>query len=81
LARIAARQKDPDTSQKLFEKTLEQEPEPFIKGWTLVYLGRLSLAADDNETAAKYFQEALQVEGASDDARQAAKDGAQASAK
>ena len=77
LARIAAKQKDPETSQKLFEKTLELEPEPFVKGWTLVYLGRLSVAAGDRDAAAKYFQDALQVPGASDDARKAAKDGAQ----
>jgi len=77
LARIAAKQKDPETSQKLFEKTLELEPEPFVRGWTLVYLGRLSVAAGDREAAAKYFQDALQVEGASNDARQAANDGAQ----
>ena len=77
LARIAANQKDPETSERLFEKILELEPEPFVKGWTLVYLGRLALAAKDREPAAKYFQDALKVEGASDDARQAAKDGAQ----
>jgi len=77
LARIAAKQKDPETSQKLFEKTLELEPEPFVKGWTLVYLGRLSVASGDREAAAKYFLDAQQVPGASDDARKAAKDGAQ----
>ncbi|HEY2012408.1 MAG TPA: tetratricopeptide repeat protein [Bryobacteraceae bacterium] len=77
LGRIAAKQKDPETSQKLFEKALELEPEPFVKGWTLVYLGRLSVAAGDRDAAAKYFQTALQVEGASEDARKAAKDGVQ----
>ena len=77
LGRIAAKQKDPETSQKLFEKTLDLDPEPFVKGWTLVYLGRLSVAAGDREAAAKYFQGALQVEGASNDARLAAKDGVQ----
>jgi len=76
LARIAAKQKDPETSQKLFEKILELEPEPFVNGWTLVYLGRLSLASGDRDAAAKYFVEALQVKGASDDARIAAQDGA-----
>src|SRR6185436_7018242 len=76
LGRIAAKQKDPEASVKLFEKVLDLDPEPFVKGWTLVYLGRLSIAAGDREAAAKYFQRALQVEGASNDARQAAKDGA-----
>ncbi len=77
LGRIAAKQKDPEASLRLFEKVLELEPEPFVKGWTLVYLGRLSVAAGDRDAAGKYFQSALQVEGASNDARQAAKDGAQ----
>jgi tetratricopeptide (TPR) repeat protein len=81
LGRIAAKQKDPEAAVKLFEKVLDLQPEPFVKAWTLVYLGRLSIAADDRAAAAKYFESALQVEGASNDARQAAKDGAQMIAK
>ena len=81
LARIAALQKDPEAAERLFQKTLEFEPEPFIKAWTLVYLGRLSLDAGEREQAAKYFQSALQVEGASDEARKQAQQGAQLSSK
>jgi tetratricopeptide (TPR) repeat protein len=77
LARIAAMQKDPETSLRLFEKTLDLEPDAFVKGWTLVYLGRLSVASDDRAAAQKYFQSALEVKGASEEALKAAKDGAQ----
>jgi tetratricopeptide (TPR) repeat protein len=81
LARIAAFEKDPETSERLFLKVLDLEPEPPVKAWTLVYLGRLSLAAQDGVQAGKYFQSALQVAGASDAARQAAQQGMQRSAK
>lgn len=75
LARIAALQKDPDTSERLFLKVLDLEPEPPVKAWTLVFLGRLSLAAGDGAAAGKYFRDALQVPGASDMARKAAQQG------
>ena len=39
LARIAVLQKDPETAERLFQKTLELEPEAQVKAWTLVYLG------------------------------------------
>ena len=64
LAHIAAQQKDPESSQRLFLKTLELDPEPQIKCWTLVYLGKLSLASSEPDEAVKYFQQALKVEGA-----------------
>jgi predicted negative regulator of RcsB-dependent stress response len=66
LARIAALQKDPESSQRLFLRTLELDPEPPVKAWTLVYLGKLSLASNEPDEAVKYFQQALQVEGASE---------------
>jgi tetratricopeptide (TPR) repeat protein len=72
LARIAVLQKDPETAEKLFEKTLQSQPEPQVQAWALVYLGRLSMAAGDREQAAKHFNDALKVEGASLPARQAA---------
>lgn len=79
LARIAALQKDPELAQQLFHKTLELQPEPQVKAWSLVYLGRLSVAEGDRAQAANYFQSALKVEGASDAARQAASQGAESS--
>jgi tetratricopeptide (TPR) repeat protein len=77
LARIAVLQKDPETAERLFEKTLESQPEALVKAWALVYLGRLSMAAGDREQAAKHFQDALQVDGATLPARQAAEMGVQ----
>jgi tetratricopeptide (TPR) repeat protein len=77
VARIAAKKKDPETAERMFEKTLELEPEPWVKAWALVYLGRLSMAAGDGSQAGKYFQKALAVDGASDEARKAAQQGAQ----
>jgi hypothetical protein len=77
MARIAAIQKDPETAEQLFQKTLELQPEPQVKAWALVYLGRLSLAAEDSDQAVKYFQEALKVDGASEAARKAATEGLQ----
>lgn len=79
LARIAALQKDPETAVRLFQKTLELGPEAPVKAWSLVYLGQLELAAGERVQAGKYFQQALQVEGASDLARQKAHQGIQLS--
>jgi tetratricopeptide (TPR) repeat protein len=81
LARIAALQKDPETAERLFQKTLELEPESAVKAWTLVYLGQLELAAGERDQAGKYFQSALQVEGASEAARKRAELGMQQSSK
>jgi tetratricopeptide (TPR) repeat protein len=81
LARIALLEKDPETSEKLFTKVLDLDPEPFIKAWALVYLGKLSLAAGESETAVNFFQSALKVEGASDKAREEAIKGVQQGSK
>jgi len=81
LARIAILQKDPEAAERLFKKTLELEPEPQVKSWALVYLGRLSIAAGDREQAAQYFQNALKVEGASPAAQQAASQGVESTSK
>lgn len=79
LARIAALQKDPDLAERLFHKTLEGQPDAPVKAWTLVYLGRLSMAQGQKAQAAQFFQNALQVEGASAAARQAATQGVESS--
>jgi tetratricopeptide (TPR) repeat protein len=75
LARIALLEKDLDAAERLFQKSLDSDPEAFDKAWDLVYLGRLSVAAGDRDKAAEYFQSALQLEGATDKARQEAKQG------
>jgi TolA-binding protein len=81
LARIATLQRDPELAERLFKRILELQPDPQVKAWTLVYLGRLSVAAGDRAEAARYFQNAMQVEGASQAARQAASQGAEATSK
>jgi tetratricopeptide (TPR) repeat protein len=77
LARIALLQKDLDAAERLFQKSLESDPEAFDKAWVLVYLGRLSVAAGDRDKATEYFQSALQLEGATEKARQEARQGLQ----
>ena len=79
LARIAALEKNPEMAEQLFQKTLECKPDPQIKAWTLVYLGRLSDAAGDRNEATKHYKAALAVEGASPAAREAAEQGVQRS--
>jgi len=81
VARVAARQKDPETAERMFLKALELDPEPWVKAWTLVYLGRLSLAAGEGSEAGKYFKRALEVNGASEEALRAAQDGMRQSSK
>lgn len=75
LARIAALQKDPETAERLFQKVLECGPEGWVAGWTQVYLGRLSDAAGNRDEAARHYQAALSVDGASEAARKAAEQG------
>lgn len=81
MARIAVLQKDPELADQLFHKTLDLQPEPQVKAWTLVYLGRLSMAEGDRAQAAQYFQSALKVEGASPAAHQAASQGVDTTSK
>jgi len=75
LARVAVLQKDPELGEKLFQKALDSAPEPFVKAWAHVYLGRLSDIAGNREDAATHYQSALAVEGASVAARRAAEQG------
>lgn len=77
LARVATLEKDPELAQRLFRKTLELGPEPFEKGWTLVYLGQLSDLAGEHSQALAYFKEAIGLEGISDLARKSAEKGLQ----
>jgi hypothetical protein len=72
LARIATLSNDPETATQLFQKTLELNPEPQVKAWTLVYLARLALATREFDKAREYFRSAAQVDGASPGALQAA---------
>jgi tetratricopeptide (TPR) repeat protein len=77
LARIAVLEKDPETGEKLFLKTLESSPDPQTKAWSLVYLGRLADLAGEREQAAAHYRSALEINGASAGARKAAEQGLQ----
>ena len=64
LARLALVQGEPEDAETLLQHTLDSDPDGQVKAWSLVYLGRLRLEVNDKEQAAKYFQEAIHVEGA-----------------
>ena len=81
LARIAVLQNDAEMGERLFQKVLDSGPDPWVMAWTHVYLGRLSDVAGNREEAAKHYQTALAVDGASAAARQAAEQGIQQSFK
>jgi hypothetical protein len=95
LARIAAIQRDPETAEKLFQKSLELGGDPQVKAWCHVYLARLGEAAakaadqaghpeeaaKERGQATEHYQAALGVAGASDAAKQAAQQGLTAARK
>jgi tetratricopeptide (TPR) repeat protein len=73
LGRIALLEKNLDDAERFFEKSLTCEPDPFDRGWVTVYLGRLAVAEGDKEKAQKLLTSVLQMEGATDKAKQEAK--------
>ncbi len=75
LGLLALRAKSPDLAEDLFKKALEMSPDPYSQGWALVYLGRLANVRNDPAQAAKYYQLALAVKDATDDAHRAAEKG------
>jgi tetratricopeptide (TPR) repeat protein len=81
LARIAVLQNDPEMGERLFQKVLDSSPDAWIKAWAHVYLGRLSDIAGNRDEAAKHYQTALALDGASLAARRAAQQGIQESFK
>jgi tetratricopeptide (TPR) repeat protein len=72
-------QNDPELGERLFQKVLDSGPDPWVRAWTHVYLGRLSDIAGNRDEAAKHYQTALAVDGASAAARHAAQQGIQQS--
>ena len=76
LARAALAENDPDAGERLLHKALELDPDPVVKSWCLLYLGRLS----DNmqggrEQAQDFYKAALAVSGAPEQVRKAAEQG------
>ena len=59
----------------LLVHALEMSPDPQVKAWSLVYLGKLSDISGDREQARKNFEEALSVPGISKKAREEAEKG------
>ncbi len=81
LSRIALRENNPENAELLLQKTLEMQPDPPIKAWAIVYLGRLADARGAHKEAAKHYQTALDTPGASQQALKAAEKGLQESLK
>ncbi len=79
LARIAVLQREPEIAEKLFRRTLELNPDADVRGWSLVYLGRLFDAQGDRLHAIEQYKAALSVEGLPPGARQAAERGSKES--
>ncbi|MGP8246583.1 MAG: tetratricopeptide repeat protein [Bryobacteraceae bacterium] len=77
LARIAALERDPAAAESLFLKALDNDPEPQVKAWCLVYLGRLAGLAQEFDKATRYFRDALEIQGGSQKALDAARAGLQ----
>ena len=72
LGRIATLNRDPESAERLLQKSLDLGAPPHEKAWTLVYLGKLSQAARQDADAMAHFKAALDVEGASAKAKEAA---------
>ena len=70
-----------EDAESLLEKTLEADPEPQVKAWAFVYLGKLRLEVMDKEHAAQFFQQAMHVDGASEGALSEARQGLEKSLK
>jgi tetratricopeptide (TPR) repeat protein len=79
LARIAALERDPETSERLFRRTLELSQDPEVRSWSLVYLGRLFDAQNDRDEAVESYRAVLAMEQAPSAASQAAEKGLQES--
>ena len=73
LGRIALLEKNLDEAERLFQKSLTCDPDPFDRGWDTVYLGRLAVAEGDKEKALKLLNSVLTMEGATDKAKQEAR--------
>ena len=76
LARIAAIENNPDEAERMFHKALESDPDPMVKAWCLLYLGRLSdNMQDGRQQAVEFYKAALAVDGVPEQVREAAQRG------
>ena len=72
LARIAVLERDGETGDRLFRKTLELEPDAETRSWSLLYLARLADSQSDRVQAQEYYKQALAVPGLPEQVREAA---------
>ena len=72
LARVAASQQNRELSEKLFQKTLELDPDPRTKGWAHFYLGQLAAMAGEADVSKSHYESVLKIDGAAEKTRQAA---------
>jgi hypothetical protein len=62
-----------DEAERLFQKALTCEPDPFDRGWVTLYLGRLAIAEGDKAKALSLLNSVAAMEGATEKAKQEAK--------
>lgn len=79
LGLIAVRGNQKDQAVEMFERAVQNDPDPMTTAWSHVYLGRLAQAAGDTGKASEQFKLALSVDGASPMAKDAAQKGLQSS--
>jgi tetratricopeptide (TPR) repeat protein len=79
LGLIAIRQNQKDQAVEMFERTVNDNPDPMTTAWAHVYLGRLAQAKGDPDKAKEQFKLALSIDGASPMAKTAAEKGLQSS--
>jgi tetratricopeptide (TPR) repeat protein len=75
LARISALNREFELSEKLFQKTLELNPENDVRAWSFIFLGRLAFSGGAAPEAVERFKAALAVPGLPPNAKQAAERG------
>lgn len=76
LARTALVENDPDAAERLFHKALDLDPDPVVKSWCLLYLGRLSDNTQGGREQAKdFYKSAMAVDGVPEQVRKAAEQG------
>jgi hypothetical protein len=79
LGRVALLEKDPETSDRLFRKVLDLDPDGSTRSWSLLYLGKLADSQGEGQEAQDQYKAALATAGVPDQVRQEAEKGLQGS--
>jgi hypothetical protein len=72
---VALLDKDPETSDRLFRKVLELDPDAGTKSWSLLYLGKLADSQGESADAEQQYKAAVETVGVPDQVRQEAEKG------